>query len=137
MNQMGPIGMNPYMEKAQNNVINYKIVKCKNWEKDNTCKYGAKCTFAHGDAELRNKSDNISHMSQPIPLMPFMIDQNVMPIMMQPGAGFDFNQMQMMPGNMEQNPFMMGMMPNPNIPKVINNENQENNNADGNDKNQQ
>ena len=137
MNQMGPMGMNPYIEKAQNNVINYKIVKCKNWEKDNNCKYGAKCTFAHGDAELRNKSDNISHMSQPIPLMPFMINQNGMPIIMQPGAGFDFNQMQMMPGNMEQNPFMMGMMPNPNIPPVINNENQENNNADGNDKNQQ
>ena len=38
---------------------NYKIVKCKFWEKDHTCKYGSLCTFAHGDEELRTKSDNI------------------------------------------------------------------------------
>ena len=131
MNQM-PI--NSFMEKAQNNYINYKIAKCKNWEKDQNCKYGSKCTFAHGDSELRNKSDNISHMSQPIPLMPFMIDQNGMPIMM-PGTGIDFNQMQMM-GNMNQNPFMMGMVqPNPNIPP-INNENQDTK-IGGNEQNQQ
>ena len=42
--------------KSQNNYLNYKIVKCKNWEKDHTCKYGAHCTFAHGDADLRNKA---------------------------------------------------------------------------------
>ena len=133
--------MNPmlgnFMDKAQNNIVNYKIVKCKNWEKDKTCKYGAKCTFAHGDSELRNKSDNISQMSQTFPIMPFLIDQNGMPIMVQPGAGFDYNQMQMMAGNMEQNQFMMGMMPPiANIPPVNNNENQDAN-IGGNDKNQQ
>ena len=132
---MNPMPINSFMEKAQNNYINYKIVKCKNWEKDQNCKYGSKCTFAHGDSELRNKADNISHMNQPIPLMPFMIDQNGMPIMMQPGTGFDFNQMQMM-GNMNQNPFMMGMVPpNPNIPP-INNENKDTN-IGGNEQNQQ
>ena len=138
MNPMNAMGVNPFMDKSQNNYINYKIVKCKNWEKDNTCKYGAKCTFAHGDAEVRKKADNISQMNQPIPLMPFMIDPNGMPIMMPPpGTGFDFNQMQMMQGNMEQNPFVMGMIPNANIPPVVNNENQDNKNTGGNDKNQQ
>jgi len=133
--------INPFMNKAQNSIINYKIVKCKNWEKDKTCKYGAKCTFAHGDEELRNKVDNISHMNQPIPFaMPFMVDPNGMPIMMQPGIGFDFSQMQMMPGNIDQNQFMMGMMPNnPNIPSGNNNEEKDGNaNTDGNnDKDQQ
>ena len=35
--------------KMQNSMLNFKIVKCKNWEKDGTCKYGVHCTFAHGD----------------------------------------------------------------------------------------
>ena len=134
---MNPMLANPFMEKTQNNIINYKIVKCKNWDKDKTCKYGAKCTFAHGDSELRNKSDNINQMSQPFPIMPFLIDQNGMPIMVQPGAGFDYNQMPMMAGNMDQNQFMMGMMPPiANIPPANNNENQDANTG-GNDKNQQ
>ena len=30
------------------NPLNYKIVKCKNFEKEGTCKYGAMCSFAHG-----------------------------------------------------------------------------------------
>ena len=38
---------------------NYKIIKCKFWEKDHICKYGTLCTFAHGDEEIRTKSDNI------------------------------------------------------------------------------
>ena len=134
---MNSMPTNPFINKVQNSIINYKIVKCKNWEKDQTCKYGVKCTFAHGDTDLRNKSDNINNMNQPFPMvMPFMIDQNGMPIMMQPGTGFDFNQMQIMGGNIDQNPLMMGMIPsNANIPSV-NNE-IKNENADGNDKNQQ
>ncbi len=77
-------------------------------------------------------------MNQNIPLLPFMIDPNGMPIMMPSGAGLGFNQMQMIPGNMEQNPFMMGMLPNTNIPlQVVNNENQDIKNPSGNDKNQQ
>ena len=47
-------------EKKKNpNPLNYKIVKCKYWEKDNTCRYGTLCTFAHGNSELRSKNDNI------------------------------------------------------------------------------
>ena len=36
-NMMYTMNMN---SKNQNNMLNYKIVKCKNWEKDKTCKYG-------------------------------------------------------------------------------------------------
>ena len=134
---MNTMMQNPLMDKAQNSLINYKIARCKNWDKDKTCKYGAKCTFAHGDGELRSKSDNMTKMAQPMPFMPFIIDQNGMPIMMQPGMGFDFNQMQMMPGNIDQNQLMMGMVPpNANIPPNNNNENR-NPAEGGNGKNQQ
>ena len=135
---MNPMQQNPFMDKTQNSLINYKIAKCKNWEKDKTCKYGSKCTFAHGDSELRNKTDNISYMSQPFPvMMPFMLDQNVQPIMMQPAPGIDYTQMQMMPG-FDQNQLMMGMNmipPNANIPSTANMETKDT--SGGNNKNQQ
>ena len=66
--------------KTQKNLLNYKIVKCKNWEKDRTCKYGDRCTFAHGDDELRNKNENIFQMPN-MNLMyppPFMMDYSMM-----------------------------------------------------------
>ena len=84
----------------QNNLLNYKIVKCKNWEKDHTCKYGAHCTFAHGDAELRNKADNLYQMNPTFPVM--------MPLIM-PSQGMDQMQQLMM-----SNQLMMGMGINPN-----------------------
>ena len=54
----GPEELRPYnpnilnegamdMSKNQKNIINYKIVKCKNYEKDGTCIYVIHCTFAH------------------------------------------------------------------------------------------
>ena len=136
---MNPMQANPFMDKAQNSLVNYKIAKCKNWEKDKTCKYGSKCTFAHGDSELRNKADNISYMSQPFPvMMPFMLDQNGQPIIIQPGAGFDYTQMQMMPG-IDQNQLMMGMNmmpPNANIPSTATAETNDDTSG-GNNKNQQ
>ena len=96
--------MNKQNNKAQSNILNYKIVKCKNWEKDRTCKYGAHCTFAHGDNELRNKSDNLYQMDQAFPLM--------IPMMM-PTQGIDTNQMQQL---MMTNQLMMEMGINPYIP---------------------
>ena len=88
--------------KAQNSLLNYKIVKCKNWEKDRTCKYGAHCTFAHGDSELRNKADNLYQMNAGFPvMMPMMIPQ-----------GMDMNQMQQL---MMSNQLMMGMGINPSM----------------------
>lgn len=139
--------MNPFNDKAQNNIINYKIAKCKNWEQSKTCRYGSKCTFAHGDAELRKKEDNMKNIGTGIPMF-MMMDQNGNPIMVQPPQGLEFNQMPMsmpmMPGNFDPNQLMMGMgmmQPNPNIPQGGNmdmNNNNNNNDASGiNDKNQQ
>ena len=68
------------LNKSQNSLLNYKIVKCKNWDKDGTCKYGAHCTFAHGDEELRNKADNLYQFN---PSLQFMIP------MMIPSPGMD------------------------------------------------
>ena len=109
------------MNNKQKDAMNYKIVKCKNWEKDKTCKYGAHCTFAHGDAELRNKSDNLMQMQQNmgmgIMFPPVMMDMNAMNTMMQMNPQMQGMQMipidpaQMMnmgmapmPGNMMNNP---------------------------------
>jgi len=135
--------MNPFNDKSQNNLINYKIAKCKNWEQTKTCRYGSKCTFAHGDAELRKKEDNMKNIGTGIPMF-MMMDQNGNPIMLQPQQGLDFNQMpmQIMPGNFDPNQLMMGMgmmPPNPNIPQGGNMDMNNNNNGPSgiNDKNQQ
>ena len=79
-------------QQMQKNIMNYKIVKCKNFEKDGVCKYGSHCTFAHGDEELRSKIDpftqqQIAQMAQ-MGQMPMM-----MPGMMQMPQGFDYAQM--------------------------------------------
>ena len=96
--------MNMYSPASnKNNPLNYKIVKCKNWEKDKTCKYGVHCTFAHGDSELRNKADNLYQFNPSFPLM--------MPIMM-PTQGMDMAQMQQLMAN---NQIMMGMNMNSNV----------------------
>lgn len=68
----GNINMNviPQMEstskpnKIPPNPANFKIVKCKNWEATGNCKYGSVCTFAHGDNELRTKSENNLKISE-------------------------------------------------------------------------
>ena len=44
-NIMNPAGISSQVMK---NPLNYKIVKCKNYERDGTCKFGAMCSFAHG-----------------------------------------------------------------------------------------
>ena len=101
-----PLGLN----KTQNNALNYKIVKCKNYEKDGTCKYGVHCTFAHGDEELRNKADNLYQFN---PGMQFMLP------MMVP-TGMDMNQMQQFMANNGQLMMMPNM--NPNMPQGQGNE---------------
>jgi long-subunit fatty acid transport protein len=98
-NLMQNMGMNNNPNnKSQNNFLNYKIVKCKNWEKDHTCKYGAHCTFAHGDADLRNKADNLYQMNNSLNMM--------VPMAVPPGM--DMNQMQQI---MLSNQLMMSMNP--------------------------
>ena len=95
---MNPMTSNPFMDKVQNSLINYKIVKCKNWEKDKTCKYGIHCTYAHGEEELRNKADNLYQMN-PSPY------QFMMPIIASP----DMAQMQQF---MQNNQIIMPMQMN-------------------------
>jgi hypothetical protein len=86
------------MDKKGPNPGNYKIVKCKYWEKDGTCRYGTLCTFAHGDTEVRSKTDNL------------LIQGNQ-------GMGF-YDPMQGMQGmgysdpNLMMNPYTMGFDPN-------------------------
>ena len=92
------------LNKAQNNTLNYKIIKCKNYEKDGTCKYGIHCTFAHGDEELRSKADNLYQFNSGMPFMlPMMVPANM-----------DINQMQQFMTNGQL--MMMGNM-NPNMPQ--------------------
>lgn len=62
-------------QKQPPNPSNFKIVKCKNWETNGSCKYGSVCTFAHGETELRTKSDNNLQMSESA----LSLDTNFMP----------------------------------------------------------
>ena len=108
--------------KSQTNFLNYKIVKCKNWEKDRTCKYGVHCTFAHGDEDLRNKADNLYQMN---------INYQMMVPMMPGMPGIDMNQM---PQYLIGNQLMMGMGINPNMANQNLNQNNPNMTQDKNDK---
>ena len=115
--------------KIQNSLYNYKIVKCKNFEKDGTCKYGDHCTFAHGDKDLRSKTENMYSMNpNPMFMMPMVMD---MPFMMPPPQGMDMNQLQQMmmqQGNMPPNMIMGNpmMMANPQDMMNNNDNNHEN-----------
>ena len=94
---------NNKINNNKKNSFNYKIAKCKNWEQDGTCKYGIHCTFAHGDNELRNKSDNMIQMQPGMGMMiqPFMM--NMQPVM-------QMGQMNQLQGiDLGFNPGMMGM----------------------------
>ena len=88
---------NTPQDKKSLNLQNYKIVKCKYWEKDHNCRYGSLCTFAHGDEELRTKSDNMLSNQPQLGLgfMPMAMDN------------FQTNPYIMLPG---MDPVMMAMM---------------------------
>ena len=88
---------NTPQDKKSLNLQNYKIVKCKYWEKDHNCRYGSLCTFAHGDEELRTKSDNMLSNQPQLSLgfMPMAMDN------------FQTNPYIMLPG---MDPVMMAMM---------------------------
>ena len=125
--------INPVMgiqeKKKGPNPQNYKIVKCKYYEKDGTCRYGTLCTFAHGDSELRSKSDNIAYSqngqmnNQMYPIMnnPFMMGMD--PNLMMPGM----NIMNMPDPNMMNNMFLGMNMNNMNNMNNLNNMNNMNN----------
>jgi hypothetical protein len=39
---------------------NFKTMKCRHFERHGECKYGDKCSYAHGDADLRSGQQNPS-----------------------------------------------------------------------------
>jgi hypothetical protein len=113
INQMSS---DPTKPKVAANPSNFKIVKCKNWETTGSCKYGSVCTFAHGDNELRSKSDNNQQLGiKPTNTLGFdpMTMQN--PMMMYQDPNYVYNlmmQQQMMMsgmGGMDVNSMNMGM----------------------------
>ena len=115
-NMMYAMGMN---SKNQNNMINYKIIKCKNYEKDKTCKYGIHCTYAHGDEELRNKADNLYQMNS-------AQYQFIMPMDMAQMQQFMQNNQFIMPMQMN-NQMNMNMNMNNNNGEMPKNQNNEKN----------
>ena len=112
--------MNYYIEKEQKKQVNYKTIKCKNWEKDKKCKYGNKCLFAHGDRDLKNKEDNRSNMNIFNPLMPFISAPNGIQLMMPYNPIFNFNQMKIMTENMQKNQIKKEEQENKIISKSLN-----------------
>ena len=114
-------GVNPFMNqmrtqtKKGTNSQNYKIVKCKYFERDGTCRYGTLCSFAHGESELRKKSDNIMNtpdrMMEP---MPMFFNQGYMP------PQFDQNMMMRGIPNMPNMPNLLNMLNMPNMPNMMN-----------------
>ena len=118
-------GFSPQQNLSQNNLQNkkglnaqnYKIVKCKYFEKDGSCRYGSLCTFAHGDEDLRTKSDNLMATQAQ------MNDQMFSPMTM----GMNNPMFMNMNMKMQQNPYlddqmmMMGMANDPNVMLGINN----------------
>ena len=118
----------PSKQKSVPNPANFKIIKCKNWETSGSCKYGSVCTFAHGDSELRTKSDNNIQMSENAITMDYNYMQNNMnPYLMQ-DPNYMYNMMlqqQMMGGGGMNAPTdmysmygMMGGYPNQNYPPM-------------------
>lgn len=103
--------------KKSPNLQNYKIVKCKYWDKEGTCRYGSLCTFAHGETEIRSKTDNLLMT----PTMDYgypQMDPNMMNPMMNPYAmGFDPYMMMGMP---PMSSFQTGYDPNMMNPNFMN-----------------
>lgn len=99
--------------KTAPNPSNFKIVKCKNWESSGNCKYGSVCTFAHGDTELRTKSENTQQLSENTVMMETgFVPNTINPYLMQDPNMF-YNMMmqqQMMGMGNNMNPDMMKNM---------------------------
>lgn len=39
---------------------NYKTQRCKYFDQEAQCKFGKNCSYAHGDADLRNPYENVN-----------------------------------------------------------------------------
>ena len=56
MNKKAQKYVDLFADKEQHtfNKENYKTKMCKHWDKNETCPYGLKCEFAHGNKELNS-----------------------------------------------------------------------------------
>ena len=92
--------------KTAPNPSNFKIVKCKNWETSGNCKYGSVCTFAHGDTELRTKSENTQQITENAVMMDTGFMPNTMNpyLMNDPNMFYQMVMQQQMMNNMGTNP---------------------------------
>ena len=93
-------------KKSKINPINIKTVKCKNWEKNGTCKYGNYCTFAHGENDLKKKEDNLFQMQMNMSSMyfnPMLMDINLMQMQNQLIMAGQLNPSINMKNNMQNN----------------------------------
>ena len=45
---------------------NFKTMKCRHFERHGECKYGDKCSYAHGDADLRAGGQQTHPGSKPM-----------------------------------------------------------------------
>ena len=94
---------NNKVNNNQKNAVNFKIAKCKNWEREGTCKYGSHCTFAHGNNELRNKKDNLIKMQPGMNMM-------IQPFMMNMQSFIEIGMMNQLQGkDVGMSPFMVGL----------------------------
>ena len=92
----------------QQQSASYKTQLCKNFN-DGDCKYGAKCAFAHGEADLKKPSGNPGSsgprpgFNQPPPPVPGLqgFNFNGLPPMPQPQLNI-FSNPQPIPGSLSQ-----------------------------------
>ena len=51
-----PVGLETFSEEENNDFeVKYKTEICRNYQLTGQCRFGSKCSFAHGEVELRNK----------------------------------------------------------------------------------
>ena len=98
---------------------NYKTVKCRHFELNGHCRYGDKCSYAHGDADLRKGGKGKQPQQRGVNMQPVQLKNDAMQasfmnpalvqgqVMLQPNA---FNQYSQNGGNMMMDPQVMNQL---------------------------
>ena len=58
-----PVTFVPCLSAPSRGNSAFKTRLCKNWEQTGTCQYADRCTFAHGEMELRSSVNSVSPLS--------------------------------------------------------------------------